>query len=52
MSTKKILMTGIGTNATEQGIRALLGRFGPVGRIDIIREGNPNEPVALGACRT
>lgn len=47
MSTKKILITGIGVNATEQGIRSLLGQFGPVERIDIIRETSPEEPLAL-----
>ena len=47
MATKKILITGIGVDATEQGIRSLLGQFGPVEQIDIIREGNQEEPVAL-----
>jgi hypothetical protein len=47
MSAKKILITGIGVDATEQGIRALLGQFGPVDQIEIICEGNPHEPVAL-----
>lgn len=47
MATKKILITGIGATATERGIRSLLDRFGPVEKMDIIREGSQEEPVAL-----
>lgn len=47
MLTKKILITGFGVDVTEQDIRALFDSFGPVERIDILREGNPKEPVAL-----
>ncbi len=47
MTTKRILITGLGTDASEQGIRSLLGQFGPVKRVEIIRQGNPDEPVAL-----
>lgn len=43
----KILITGIGAQATEQGIRTLLCRFGAVERIDIIREGSASDPVAF-----
>ncbi len=47
MTTKKILITGIGVDATEQDIRSLLGQFGPVDQIEIICEGSAEEPVAL-----
>lgn len=47
MTTKKILITGIGADATEQDIRSLLGQFGPVDQIKIICEGSVEEPVAL-----
>ena len=47
MTTKKILITGLRADIDEVGVRALLERFGPVTRVDIIRDGNADEPVAL-----
>lgn len=47
MTTKKILITGLGAAATEESIRPWLGRFGSVERVDIIRDGDDNRPVAL-----
>lgn len=47
MSTKKILITGLCNAATEESIRAWLGHFGPVERVDIVRDGSANDPVAL-----
>ena len=47
MTTKTILAMGLGSGVTEAGIRSWHGRFGPVVRVDIIREGNAANPVAL-----
>jgi len=47
MTTKRIMLTGLGAAATEESIRAWLGCFGPVLRIDIIRDGDADSPVAL-----
>lgn len=47
MTIKKILITGLGANAAEDDIRSWLGRFGPIERVYIIREGNNFDPVAL-----
>jgi len=47
MTTKKFLISGLGANATEESIRSWLVLFGPVLRIDIIREGDADYPVAL-----
>lgn len=47
MDTKKILITGLGLTATEEGIHAWLSHFGPIEHIEIIRDGNPDEPVVL-----
>lgn len=47
MTTKKILITGLGGAASEEGIRFWLGRFGPIERVDIVRDGSPGDPVAL-----
>ena len=45
--TKKILITGLGAGVTEEGVRSLLGRFGTVVQVDIIREGSADKPLAL-----
>ncbi len=47
MTTKKILITGLGAAATEESIRSWLGRFGQVVRVDIIRDGDADRPIAL-----
>jgi len=47
VTTKKILITGLGAAATEESIRSWLGRFGPVVRVDIIRDGDADRPVAV-----
>lgn len=47
MSIKKILLTGIAADSTEESIRTWLSRFGPIERVEIIRDGNPDAPVAL-----
>ena len=47
MTTKKILIKGLGADATEAAVRSRLDRFGPVLRVDIIREGSAAEPTAL-----
>ena len=47
MATKKILIKGLAADVTEAGIRTRLDRFGPVVRVDIIREGIAGDPSAL-----
>jgi len=47
MTTKKFLIMGLVANSTEASIHTLLRRFGLVERVAIIRDGNPDEPVAL-----
>lgn len=47
MTTKKILITGLGAAANEESIRSWLGQFGPVVRVDIIRDGEAADPVAF-----
>ena len=47
MTTKKILITGLGAAATEESIRSWLGRFGQVVRVDIIRDGDADRPIAV-----
>ena len=47
MTTKKILIKGLGADVTESAIRSRLDRFGPVARVDIIREGSAADPSAL-----
>lgn len=47
MTTKKLLIKGLDADATEAGIRSWLDRFGPVKRVEIIREGHPTNPSVL-----
>lgn len=47
MTTKKFLIMGLGADSSEESIRSLLSRFGPVERVEIIRDGNPDDPIAL-----
>lgn len=47
MTTKKLLIMGLGDAATEESVGSWLGRFGPVLRVDIIHDGNAADPVAL-----
>jgi hypothetical protein len=47
MTTKNILISGLGAGSTEEGIRSWLGHFGPVVRVNIIRDGDATDPVAL-----
>lgn len=47
MSTKKILIRGIGADTSEAEIRSRLGRFGPVLRVEVIRDGRPADSSAL-----
>lgn len=47
MTTKKLLITGLDPKAAEDDIRTWLGLFGPVERIDFIREGSSTDLVAL-----
>jgi hypothetical protein len=47
MTTKTILVTGLGCGVTEVGVQSWLARFGPVVQVDMIREGNAANPYAL-----
>lgn len=47
LTTKKILITGFDGADTEDNVRAWLGQFGPVAHVEIIRDGNADEPVVL-----
>jgi RNA recognition motif. (a.k.a. RRM, RBD, or RNP domain) len=47
MTTKKILIRGLGGGVTEVDVQSWLGRFGPIVQVDIIREGNAANPYAL-----
>ena len=47
MTTKKILVTGLGAGVTEVDIRSWLGRFGRVVQVDIIREGSTADSSAV-----
>jgi 2,4-diketo-3-deoxy-L-fuconate hydrolase len=46
-TTKKILVTGLRSGATESAVQSWLSSFGPVARVEIIREGNAASPCAL-----
>lgn len=41
---KKIMLTGLQPDVTEEGIKEALEKFGPVLRVSIIRDGDPNAP--------
>jgi hypothetical protein len=47
MTTKKFLIKGTSADSTEESIGTWLSRFGPIKRVEIIRDGNPDDPVAL-----
>jgi hypothetical protein len=44
---KKIMITGLGDDVSEERIRASLEKVGPVSEVTIIREGNPATPVVI-----
>lgn len=44
---KKVLLMGLGAEATEAGVRTWLSSFGPVGNISFVREGDAKAPLAL-----
>lgn len=47
MTTRKLLITGFGRHVTEEGVRTWLGNYGPVLRIDIVRDGNAADPFVI-----
>lgn len=47
MKVKKILITGLGAGSTEESLRSWLSHYGQIDRVEIIRDGNAAEPVAL-----
>lgn len=44
---KKIMFSGLTVDVSETGLRQALERFGSVGDIVIIRDGDPLRPVAI-----
>jgi hypothetical protein len=44
---KKIMLTGLGGDVSEQRIRESLERVGPVVSVTIIREGDASAPVVI-----
>ncbi len=44
---KKILLIGFDGCLTEESIRSLLERFGPINRVDVFRQGNANAPLVV-----
>lgn len=44
---KKILLTGIAPDVTEERVREGLSRFGPVSKVSIVRDGDPEHPVVV-----
>ncbi|HEX8964181.1 MAG TPA: RNA-binding protein [Rhodocyclaceae bacterium] len=47
MTTKVILLTGLGAASTADGIREWMRRFGPVVHVDFVRDGNAAAPLAV-----
>lgn len=44
---KKILLTGIGPDVTEEKLTEAMSRFGPVNKVIIVRDGDSEHPVAV-----
>jgi hypothetical protein len=44
---KKIMLTGLGGDVSEQRVRESLERVGPVVNVTIIREGDASAPVVI-----
>jgi hypothetical protein len=44
---KKVLLVGFDGSLTEESVRSLLERFGPIHRVDILRQGNANAPLVV-----
>lgn len=44
---KKIMFTGLPADITELQLRQALERFGPIAHISIIRDGDPERPIAI-----
>lgn len=47
VTMKKIMFTGVDTSITEELVRQTLEKVGPVHHIEIIRDGNPVNPVVV-----
>lgn len=45
--TKKILFTGVDPSITEADVRAALAAVGPISRVAIVRDGDPQRPAVL-----
>lgn len=44
---KKILLDGFSSSTTEESVRALLERYGPVQRVSFVRQGNADTPLVV-----
>jgi hypothetical protein len=44
---KKIMFSGLPTDISEEQIRSALAKFGAIKQIFIIKDGDPNQPVAV-----
>lgn len=47
MKAKKFLITGLSAGSTKEGLRSWLSYYGQIDRVEIIRDGNAADPVAL-----
>lgn len=47
MTTKKILLTGLGPATTEGEIHSWLSGYGQVIHVDLVREGDAQAPIAV-----
>lgn len=44
---KRLILSGLPPDVSEESIRTMLMRFGQVKQILIVRDGDPNQPVAI-----
>lgn len=44
---KKILLTGVSPEVTEEKVAEALSRFGPVAKVTIVRDGDSENPVVV-----
>jgi hypothetical protein len=44
---KKIMFSGLPPDVSEERVRSELARFGEVGHVSIIRDGDPDQPIVI-----
>lgn len=44
---KKIMFTGMLPDVTEEAVKVALEKVGPVAKVSIIRDGDPNAPIVI-----